>query len=273
MRKDESLLVPSDETVDGTFSGRLKHVIGARSYREFADSMDVSEGTVRNYLKGGSPKLDVLEKICKIEGIDLNWLIAGVGHAVKRDNSISFPIEAAEPGFESISDSMPDSSEVPDSEVQEVSYQVIDKPELDEEFILVPGYHARIPSKCGSLDQSEHKVKRFLAFRRKYLNYKKLEPSKLAVVFAAGDAMDGNKGTIKDNDTLLVDLNSNQPMDGKIFVVRLGDEIHPRRLQKGFDGSITLICDNEEYSKQIIPKELVKDLEIIGRVVHRATDL
>lgn len=282
MKKVESVSVPSNENKLGTFSGRLELVIGSRSYREYADSIDVSEGTVRNYLKGGSPKIDVLDKICKQDGINLNWLIAGIGdkqslatNKVQDAPSNHYDPTCGSGGFlsKALTDTSTQSHSPGESEKPEITYHVISKPELNEEFVLIPGYHARVPSKCGSLSQNEHEVKRYLAFRKKYLNYKKLDPSKLAVVFAAGDAMDGSKGTIKDNDTLLVDLTSTKPLDGKIFVVRLGDEIHPRRIQKGFDGSITLICDNEEYSNQILREDQINDLEIIGRVVHRSTDL
>ncbi|CAG21962.1 helix-turn-helix transcriptional regulator [Photobacterium profundum] len=137
---------------------------------------------------------------------------------------------------------------------------------INEEFVLVPGYHIQVSAGHGT-SAIYAPVKRYLAFRRKYIQYRKLDPNKLAVIFAKGDPM------IKDNDSLLIDLNANKPLDGKIFVVRLGDELYAKRVQKSFDGSLRLISDNKEYSPIEVSTDQLDQLCIIGRVVQRSTDL
>ncbi|WP_290369123.1 S24 family peptidase [Vibrio hippocampi] len=90
------------------------------------------------------------------------------------------------------------------------------------------------------------------------------------VVFVKGDSM---ADTITDNDSLLIDTESRVPIDGHIYVVRLGDELYAKRIQKSFDGSLVLISDNKDYGPIAVPKEQLNELCIVGKVVQRATDL
>ncbi|MDO6528095.1 S24 family peptidase [Motilimonas sp. 1_MG-2023] len=220
----------------GSFAERLHQIMGADKPKELADQINVSDTSVRKYLKGAVPSLDIGARIADVYGVSLLWLATGKG-------------------------------ESSDTSQQDVQHHAA--VEFDEEFVLVPGYHVQVSAGNGSC-ALDGPVKRHLAFRRKYLAYRKLNPDKLAVVFAKGDSMEP---TIKDNDSLLVDLSSNTAIDGRIFVVRLGEELYAKRIQKSYDGSILLISDNKEYKEQSISKEKLNDLCIVGQVVQRMTDL
>ncbi len=63
----------------GRLRERLKMAIGERSARAVADEAGVSEGTVRNLLNGGIPKLDSLLRIADATGVDAGWLATGQG--------------------------------------------------------------------------------------------------------------------------------------------------------------------------------------------------
>lgn len=58
-----------------------------------------------------------------------------------------------------------------------------------------------------------------------------------------------------------------------IYVLRFGDELYAKRLQKRFDGSIELISDNKEYKDQIVKTDELDQLAIIGKVVWIGKDL
>ncbi|UTV30197.1 S24 family peptidase [Photobacterium atrarenae] len=246
---EKSNTVAFDEDGIATFPERLKELIGNESLRKFGQAVGISEGGLRKYLPPGSskPTFDKLVAIARYKGVNLEWLATGNG-------AKDAEIKQAGPHLEG-------------SRHQESGYLSVD--EFNEEFVLVPGYHIQVSAGNGSC-AIDAPVKRYLAFRRKYIKYKGLDPKQLAIVFAKGDSMEP---TIKDNDSLLVDLSSRTPIDGNIFVVRLGDELYAKRVQKSYDGSIRLISDNKEYQTIEVPKEELGQICIIGRVVQRATDL
>lgn len=70
---------PSNPYKIGHLADRLKQIIGKEPVRAFAQRADVSEGTVRNLLSGGVPKLDSLINIAEAGGVTVEWLSTGVG--------------------------------------------------------------------------------------------------------------------------------------------------------------------------------------------------
>lgn len=146
---------------------------------------------------------------------------------------------------------------------------IVDVTEFNEEYALIPGYHISVSAGHGALN-NEHEVKRQLAFRTKWLRYRKLNPKDLAVVFAKGDSMEP---TINSGNTILVNLVDKKLTEGSIYVLRLGEDLYAKRLQQRFDGSIELISDNKEYSTQLVKPDELEQLEIIGKVVWIGKDL
>lgn len=56
---------------------RLKRSIGSESARSFAERAGISEGTMRNMLSGGNPRLDSLLRVIITAGVSLDWLTGG----------------------------------------------------------------------------------------------------------------------------------------------------------------------------------------------------
>ncbi|WP_105169067.1 XRE family transcriptional regulator [Pseudoalteromonas sp. T1lg23B] len=230
----------SEEGGAASFSARVEQAIKPDSIRNFASKIGVSEGTLRRILKGEDPKLSVIERIAKQAGVDFMWLVKGVGEASsKRDVS---PL---------------------------LSQRVVSVDEFEEEFILVPGYHISVSTGHGAFNGAA-RIERHLAFRKKWVDYKGLDKSQLAVVFAKGDSMEP---TIHNNNTILVDLSDKKLSEGLIYVVRLGEELYAKRLQQYLDGSVRLISDNKEYVDQHVQPHELEQLEIIGKVVWIGKDL
>ncbi|MDO6497360.1 LexA family transcriptional regulator [Photobacterium sanguinicancri] len=242
----------------GSLSGRLQELLGSQSVRSFAQGIGVSETAVRKYLKGAIPGLDIAIKIASQSGVQLEWFATGNGDKYLQG---SFEYQAKVKSLEN--------NEI--NVISDVSNEknTLNIKDFHEEFVLVPGYHIQVSAGNGTC-AIDAPIKRYLAFRRKYIKYKGLDSNKLAVVFVKGDSMEP---TIKDNDSLLIDLSCTNPIDGKLFVVRLGDELYAKRVQKSYDGSIRLISDNKDYQPIEVPKSELAELCIIGRVVQRATDL
>lgn len=79
--------------------------------------------------------------------------------------------------------------------------------------------------------------------------------------------------TIHNGDSILVDTSKTALVDGSIFVLRLGDDLYAKRLQKRFDGGVEIISDNKEYSTQVVPREMLESLAIIGKVIWVGKDI
>ncbi|KZN50727.1 helix-turn-helix transcriptional regulator [Pseudoalteromonas luteoviolacea] len=219
-----------------TLAERVEEAIKPHSIRAFASKIDVSEGTLRRILKGEDPKLSIIERIANEAQVNLLWLITGTESGVEDVESL---------------------------------HPVVKLDEFNDAFALVPGYHVSVSTGHGAFnDQTQ--VSRHLAFRKKWLEYKNLEKSKLAVVFAKGDSMEP---TIHNNNTILVDLSDKKLSEGLIYVVRLGEELYAKRLQQYLDGSVRLISDNKEYVEQVVKPDEMEQLEIIGKVVWIGKDL
>jgi phage repressor protein C with HTH and peptisase S24 domain len=252
------------------FSVRLKELIGNESIRSFGESVGITDSGLRKYLPPNSskPTFDKLVAIADYKGVRLEWLATGNGP--KLTESTSHTIEHFQPKNHINKNLKWDNLISVCAYCNDDAQQEDEANDaINEEFVLVPGYHIQVSAGHGT-SAIDAPVKRYLAFRRKYIQYRKLDPNKLAVIFAKGDSMDP---TIKDNDSLLIDLNANKPLDGKIFVVRLGDELYAKRVQKSFDGSLRLLSDNKEYSPIEVSTDQLDQLCIIGRVVQRSTDL
>ena len=78
---------------------------------------------------------------------------------------------------------------------------------------------------------------------------------------------------IHSGDSLLVDISKTTLEDGCIFVLRLGDDLYAKRLQKLFDGGIEILSDNKEYKSQIVSAGELPMLQIIGKVVWMGKNL
>lgn len=76
-----------------TFADRLKFVIGGESVNAFAKRVGVSEGVIRQYLKGGTPGLDKAIAIADNSDISLAWLATGRGHAYPTVAVEGFPTQ------------------------------------------------------------------------------------------------------------------------------------------------------------------------------------
>ena len=223
-----------------SFSTRVEQAIKPDSIRTFASKIGVSEGTLRRILKGEDPKLSVIERIAEQSGVDFMWLVKGIGEAQRAQT---------------------------DSPL--LSQRVVSVDEFEEEFILVPGYHISVSTGHGAFNGTA-RIERHLAFRKKWVDYKGLDKSQLAVVFAKGDSMEP---TIHNNNTILVDLSDKKLSEGLIYVVRLGEELYAKRLQQYLDGSVRLISDNKEYVDQHVQPHELEQLEIIGKVIWIGKDL
>lgn len=230
----------------GSIPERLTEIIGDDSIRDLARKVGISEGALRTFIKGRTPKLIDIIKIAKAKGVSWVWLSTGEGNKYLKESA-----EAEE--AENVNEST-------------VTYKIND---FLEEYALIDGFHTQVSAGHGAIWDNEQ-VRRKLAFRAKWLRYRGLKPENLRVVFAKGDSMEP---TIHSGDSILVDITATSLSDGSIFVVRIGDELFAKRVQLHIEGGVTIISDNKEYKDQMIHPAFLDKLAVVGKVVWIGKDV
>ncbi|SDL47600.1 Phage repressor protein C, contains Cro/C1-type HTH and peptisase s24 domains [Maridesulfovibrio ferrireducens] len=139
-----------------------------------------------------------------------------------------------------------------------------------DKFHHVPKVLAR-PSGGGGSLQTDDTVEDTYAFKLDWLN-KKGRPECMKLMAVTGESM---APRIEDGDHILVDESQKDLYEGRIYVVRIDQEIVVKRIAKE-PGKILLMSDNPDAQ----PKRIEIDLkdqslswEPIGRVLYVSKDL
>jgi len=136
------------------------------------------------------------------------------------------------------------------------------------EFDYVPMVKARLSGGGGSLETSDNVVG-YYAFRRAWLAGKG-DIRSMRLMRVTGESMEP---TLEDEDVVLVDLSQCDILTGKIYAVRIDDEIVVKRLDKK-PGLLVLISDNRQFYDplEVVMGEQV-NVDILGRVIWMAREV
>ena len=152
--------------------------------------------------------------------------------------------------------------------VRETGEDVAPGPEAEGEFDYVPMVKARLSGGGGSLETSGDVVG-YYAFRRAWLAGKG-DIRSMRLMRVTGVSMEP---TLEDEDVVLVDLSQRDILTGKIYAVRIDDEIVVKRLDKR-PGKLVLISDNRSFYD---PLEIAvgeqANVDILGRVIWMAREV
>lgn len=147
----------------------------------------------------------------------------------------------------------------------------LDYRDVDEtNFEYIPMYDVEVSAGFGAGAYGVTEPITYLAFRKDWLNNRGLYARNLNIVTARGDSMEP---TISHKDSLLVDTVRNTPRDGHIYVIRSGDTLWVKRIQKQIDGTLLLISDNAAYPPMHLNLEDHHDIQVIGQVVNVSKDI
>lgn len=142
--------------------------------------------------------------------------------------------------------------------------------DLPDTHLLVRHVRVRFSAGSGQIE-FEEEDDGHLAFTRRWMKKRGLNPDQLLVVSAIGDSM---VPTISDGSSIVLDRSQCVPQDGHIYAIRYGEELRVKRIYKRYDGGLVLRSDNgEKYPDEAIPPEDLRHITIIGRVVHVSNDV
>ncbi|EGR0523739.1 hypothetical protein FLL66_02060 [Vibrio cholerae] len=217
---------------------RLKFIIGEQSLRSFAQEVGVSETMIRKYLKGGMPGLDNAARICATKGISVHWFATGEGDVYFADFD---PQERAR------------------------VYIQDEETALLDDFALIDGYHVTIEE---TTRDAHPKVRRRLAFRKKWLEYRGLQPENLKIFFVKS-YIEG--ALISGGDSVMIDTSDTEVSDG-VFAIELLSNTVIRWLKARIDGSVDVYSDIDSEPDENVAPDMLDKIKILGRVVWLGKD-
>lgn len=131
-----------------------------------------------------------------------------------------------------------------------------------DEFAKIPVYDVEVSAGDGVFFNDEN-MQYHMAYRKAWLKSRNLNVDSLSVVVVKGDSM---QPTLNDKEYILIDHASTTPKEG-IYVVRSGDVLWVKRLQRMPNNQILLISDNTHYPPITVDLR-DENFQIIGRVVN-----
>lgn len=198
--------------------------------KQAALTAGVAVSSLSRWIAGeGMPAFDSLAALAAARGVSLDWIATGKGEMRLADSEGSESVLSA----------------------------------TDADYAYIPLYDAYISQGHGAWNEGA-RVLAMLAFTRYSLRKKGLEPKQLAAVRVDGDS---NEPELSEGDTVMVDLSRNHFQGEAFYVIRLNDLLYAKRLQREFDGSMSVISANTAYHPVRVPLERLDSLEIVGRVV------
>ncbi|MFB1078173.1 XRE family transcriptional regulator [Photobacterium damselae] len=211
------------------FKERLKDVIGDESIREFSRRCELSDKTIRDYLRGKSyPTLDRLSLIANASDKSFVWLATGVD---VNEQSQTLPVATEDRGL-----------------------------------VKVPQYDLQASAGCGCMVISENPVAEF-SFSQEWIDSQGLSGAALTVVPVHGDSMeptlsDGDLMLVK------IINEPSEARDG-LCIIRIDDNIFVKRIQYDYlEGTYLIASDNPQYKNFTIDQQYQDRFSVVGRVIR-----
>lgn len=129
---------------------------------------------------------------------------------------------------------------------------------------LVPVYDISASAGHGAVVDYEG-VAYSLAFPPDYIKrVTRAKPGDLTIISVKGDSMEP---TLRDDDIVMLDMSKTSLGYEGLFVIRVYDVLHVKRLSHAGPGRVTVISDNREnYPPREYPME---EVEVVGKVIWK----
>lgn len=200
---------------------------------EFAVRIGVPYGTMRAYLSGQrAPSAEFLIGCYRAFGFRPSWLLAG-----------DAPMSLA-------------GGEGADEE--------------DSGMVSIPRYRVSASAGPGVVaeDVAEYKVGA-VAVSRAWLRQRRLSPAGLRAIEVRGTSM---QPVLADGDMVIMDMTDREPRTGFIYVLRRGDELLVKYVERLGGGSLRVSSANAAFTPYEIDLQKDTDVAILGRVVTSMHD-
>ena len=178
---------------------------------------------------------------------------ASVAWGLDNDNLYKWIKGQREPGLKKI-------SPILDAIGARIVLPTEDDKTLKDEYALVPKVKA--VAGAGASFLVDDTCTGLYAFRRAFLDREHIHTTDLVMMDVMGDSMEP---LIREGDTVLVDQTDRDPVDGKIYVLRIEDALMVKRVEK-IPGGWRVKSDNPDRGYYDVRGEELNMMHVFGRV-------
>lgn len=139
---------------------------------------------------------------------------------------------------------------------------------VPDDVILVPESRIEFAGGDGRINYELVEDEEPATYRRSWFQKYGINPDRARRFRVAGDSMEP---LLFARDTILVNLDETQVIDGRLYAIRYGDQLRVKYLSKRLDGALILRSVNPAYKDEEIPADLANEhITVIGRVRDRS---
>jgi phage repressor protein C with HTH and peptisase S24 domain len=139
---------------------------------------------------------------------------------------------------------------------------------IPDDVVLVPESRIEFAGGNGRINYELVEDEEPATYRRSWFQKYGINPDRVRRFRVAGDSMEP---MLYARDTILVNLDETQVVDGRLYALRYGDQLRVKYLSRRLDGTLVLRSVNPAYKDEEVPAELANEhITVIGRVRDRS---
>ncbi len=139
---------------------------------------------------------------------------------------------------------------------------------IPDDVVLVPESRIEFSAGAGRINYELVEDEEPATYRRSWFQKYGINPDRVRRFRVAGDSMEP---LLFARDTILVNLDETQVIDGRLYALRYGDQLRVKYLSKRLDGTLVLRSVNPAYKDEEVPAEMANEhITVIGRVRDRS---
>jgi phage repressor protein C with HTH and peptisase S24 domain len=104
-------------------------------------------------------------------------------------------------------------------------------------------------------------------YKLSWFRTQRIDPTRCKRFRVRGDSMEP---LLFDRDVILVNLAETHVIDGRVYAIKIGDDLKVKRLRTRIDGAIVLESANLSYPSETISTEQLANITVIGRVREKS---
>lgn len=139
---------------------------------------------------------------------------------------------------------------------------------VPDDVILVPESRIEFAGGDGKINYELVEEEEPATYRRSWFQKYGINPDRARRFRVSGDSMEP---LLYARDTILVNMDETQVIDGRLYAIRYGDQLRVKYLSKRLDGTLVLRSVNPAYKDEEIVADVANEhITVIGRVRDRS---
>lgn len=250
--------------------GRLRAALKMTTETALASALGMGRTAYQQRKARGSLPVHLIERLCLDRGIDIDWVMRGVGdpgvpatlayelETLQFANDQVGPLQLDPQSARLLTEAL--------THVYRADLAAVRNLVRRLELVLAPRFEVTASAGNGAYQIGDEAVTDVLAFKRDYLRELGVTPERVAVIAVHGDSM---APTLQDGDLIIVDTTPPERRMPGIYVLVRDDTLLVKRLAFKLNGDVEVRSDNQAYPGETLSAPEFAALRIVGRMVRR----